>query len=144
MLVINFKAYTDSDWGLNSELLTNHISRYFEQDYYEYTILDDEVYEFRRTYTDDELNDAVNFLTSLRNSLHGRDYETDTIKEYFTIVIDAINNAINNNTHNVFVDSDTGEKLTQFSCNMYSNTELEFYGGFFDTNVKKIKNIEYE
>lgn len=144
MLVINFKAYTDGDWGLNSELLTNHISRYFEQDYYEYTILDDEVYEFRRTYTDDELTDAVNFLTSLRNSLHGRDYETDVINEYFNAVIDAINNAINSNTHNVFTDVDTGEKLAQFSCNMYSNTELEFYGGFFDVNIKKIKNIEYE
>ena len=144
MLVINFKAYTDGDWGLNSELLTNHISRYFEQDYYEYTILDDEVYEFRRTYTDDELTDAVNFLTNLRNSLYGRDYETDVIKEYFNTVIDAINDAISNNTYNVFVDSDTGEKLAQFTCSMYSNTELEFYGGFFDANIKKIKHIDYE
>ena len=97
-----------------------------------------------KAYTDDELTDAVNFLTNLRNSLHGRDYETDVIKEYFNTVIDAINDAISNNTYNVFVDSDTGEKLAQFTCSMYSNTELEFYGGFFDANIKKIKHIDYE
>lgn len=144
MLIINFNAYTDDDWGLNCELLNNHISRYFEQDYYEYTILEDEVYKFRRTYADDELTDAVNFLINLRNSLHGRDYETGVIREYFNIIIAAIDTAINCNTHNVFTDTDTGEKLAQFSCSMYGNTELEFYGGFFNNNIKKIKHIEYE
>lgn len=144
MLVITFDAYTDGDWGLNNELLNNHISRYFEQDYYEYTILDNEVYKFRRTYTDDELTDAINFLINLRNSLHGRDYETDVIREYFNIVIAAIDTAIKCNTHNVFTDADTDKKSTQFTCSMDSNTELEFYGGFFDNNIKKIKHIEYE
>lgn len=144
MFVINFKAYTDGDWGLNNELLNNHISRYFEQDYYEYTILDNEVYKFRRTYADDELTDVINFLINLRNSLHGRDYETDVISAYFNIVIAAIDTAIKCNTHNVFTDADTDEKSAQFSYDMDSNTELEFYGGFFDNNIKKIKHIEYE
>lgn len=144
MLAITFDAYTDNDWGLDGNLLTDHVSRYFAQKYYEYTILDDAVYKFRRIYTDNELTDAVNLLINLRNSLHGREYETDVVRDYFNTVIAAIDKAINSNTHNVFTDADTGEKLAQFSCSMYGNTELEFYGGFFDANIKKIKYIEYE
>ena len=144
MFVINFKAYTDDDWSINRELLNSHVSRYFENDFYEYTVLDDSIYKFRRTYADNELTDAVNLLINLRNSLHGREYETDVVRDYFNTVIAAIDKAINSNTHKVFTDADTGEKLAQFSCSLYGNTELEFYGGFFDANIKKIKYIEYE
>lgn len=144
MLVINFKAYTDGDWGINSELLNNHVSRYFDNDFYEYTVLDEHIYEFRRTYANDELTDAVNFLCSIRDGLHGRDYEVTTVKEYLNAVIDAINNSINCNSYNVFTDLDTDKTRNKFNYSMDGNTELELYGGFCDVNIKKIKHIEYE
>ena len=153
MLVINFKTYTDGDWGIDSEFLKNHTSRYFEQDLYEYTILDDYVYKFRRVFNNDELNEALDFMHKLKDGLHGQEYYVDKITEYISTVIEGIELAItyrNKGSENtdIFNTEDwlTGKPMqaSYFSFDMDGNTELTFSGYFDKDRINKIKHIEYE
>ena len=159
MFVIEFDAYTDGDWGFErkiTEKLSKHISRYFEQDYYEYTEVDVEDYyryKFRRTFNNNELDDALEFMTALKEALGGREYYEKRVKGNFDVIINGIKEAIlrksaNNPDDKVFYTTSwiTGEDeytgLCQFDFDGNSDGEIVAY--YNNKYVKKIKHIEYE
>ena len=159
MFVIEFNAYTDGDWGFDRktiEKLSKYISQYFEQNYYEYTMVDVEDYyryKFRRTFNNNELDDALEFMTSLKEALGGREYYEKRVKDNIDVIINGIKEAIlrksvNNPDDKVFYTTNwiTGKDeytgLCQFDFDGNSDGEIVAY--YNNKYVKKIKHIEYE
>lgn len=154
-LVIEFSAYCDGDWGIDDNLIKNHTSRYFDQRYYEYSkpFNDDATVKFRRVYLADELKDAASFLAAVRDSLHGDEDDTATIRKYFDAVINDLHNVISQKVscdkafhtcHGYIGDKPIYRATNEFSYYIDSNTELDFTGYFTDECPQKIKKIIYE
>lgn len=60
--VVELDIYTDGDYHINFEDLKGHNSRYFEQDLYEYTIIDSDSHKCKVRRVFDDLDEAVSFF----------------------------------------------------------------------------------
>lgn len=66
LTVVEFSIYTDGDFYFNRKFLQNHVSRYFDQEFYEYTKIDDYSYSARRVF--DRWEEAVEFLNTIKDN----------------------------------------------------------------------------
>lgn len=60
--VVEFDIYTDGDCCVDFDDLKDHKSRYFEQDLYEYTIIDPDSYKYKIRRVFDDPEDALSFF----------------------------------------------------------------------------------
>lgn len=60
--IVEFDIYTDGDCSVDFEDLKDHKSRYFEQDLYEYTIIDPDSYKYKVRRVFDDPEDALSFF----------------------------------------------------------------------------------
>lgn len=149
--VVDFDIYTDGDIGFNSDLLKNHTSRYFDSKFFEYTEInkDDYSYKFRRVFAVNEFNDAVTFLTALKNSLYGDGITIETIRRLIQEAITGLKRVIlGESTKAIFPDWPYPDETTvwrlDFNYQLDGNVELDFRGYFTGERPRKIKKIIYK
>lgn len=126
--VVEFSIYTDGDFYFNSKFLQNHVSRYFDQEFYEYTKIDDYSYSARRVFNLSE--DAVKFLNTIKDNC-GRHGEKNYVVD--EAVIPLIDDVLQDYwEHGHGYDYYDGNQTIEISI-----TDVE-------TDIKKIKSIQYE
>lgn len=129
--ILKLYIYTDGDWGIDNtftdKCMKNYVSKYFDNDLYEYTELPDDNYTYRLVRVFDTADELIDFVDSIKCSLHGNKYYIDEyIPEFF--------------------DRNIEEFLSRGYTNdfMDSNTEIELYMSSIETDAKKVKEIIYE
>lgn len=126
--VVEFEIYTDGDFYFNKSFLLNYTSRYFDQEFYEYTKIDDYSYSARRVF--DRSEEAVEFLNTIKDNC-GRQGEKNYIVD--EVVIPLIDDVLQDYwKHGRGYDWCDGNQTIEISI-----TDVE-------TDVKKIKSIQYE
>lgn len=106
----------------------NYTSKYFDPRFYEYTKIDDYFYSARRVF--DRSEDAVKFLNILKDSCGRHGEENWVVDEVVIPLIDDVLQDYWKHGHG----SDFRD----------GNQEIEFSIFDIETDVKKIKHIEYE
>lgn len=135
-LVLEMSFYTDGDWGFGDiSWLTEHTSRYFDNDFYEYTNRDEDGYRlsFRRVFDIiDDTAEVMQFFNRFTTGLHGRKGDLEYVSEFLDRAKEHI----------------TKHALTSKSYGYYDyldgNTEADITINMTDKDVLKIKEIIYE
>lgn len=128
LTIVYFYIFTDGDFEFKLDFLNNHTSRYFDQDFYEFTKIGD-YYEYsaRRVFEDSE--SAVEFVNKIKDNCAdpiGENYYIDeVIPEFFN---DILQTYLKYGWGSDFYDG---------------NVELSLSIEDVETDVKKIKCIEY-
>lgn len=87
--VVEFDIYTDGDCCVDFEDLKDHKSRYFEQDLYEYTIIDPDSYKYKVRRVFDDPEDALSFFDICdRISDHCSYFVTEILMERINLCIE--------------------------------------------------------
>ena len=86
--ILKLYIYTDGDWGIDNtftdKCMKNYVSKYFDNDLYEYTELPDDNYTYRLVRVFDTADELIDFVDSIKCSLHGNKYYIDEyIPEFF-------------------------------------------------------------
>ena len=128
LTVVEFEIYTDGDFYFNGSFLLNHTSRYFDPEFYEYTKVECYSYSARRVF--DSAEDAIEFVNSIKVNC-GRPEESNYILDDF--IFPFIENVIQDywKHGHVFDFYNSNEEFDLSICDI-------------ETDVKKIKHIEYE
>ena len=127
LTVVEFSIYTDGDFYFNSKFLQNHVSRYFDQEFYEYTKIGDYSYSARRVF--DLWEDAVKFLNTIKDNC-GRQGEKNYVVD--EVIIPLLDDVLR----------DYFEHGHGYDCRD-GNQTIEISIIDVETDVKKIKRIEY-
>jgi hypothetical protein len=128
LTVVEFEIYTDGDFHFNKDFLLNHTSRYFDQEFYEYTKTGDYEYSARRVF--DRSEDAVDFVNKIKDSCScSVDWRKYIIEHIDEIVNDVLQDYWAYNSG--YRDYDGNQTIILSICDV-------------ETDVKKIKHIEYE
>lgn len=139
-LILELSFYTDGDWGFGDiTWLTDHVSRYFDQNFYEYTLHEEGSYELklRRIFTFEDKNDAdviVDFIEKIRSGLHGN-------ASYLGYVNSFLERAEDDLQENGLKCK--GEYDYLYFDDMYGNTEAKITLKTTDKYVPEIKEIIY-
>ena len=127
LTVVEFSIYTDGDFWFKSDFLANYTSRYFDQNFYEFTKIGDYTYSARRVFEDSE--SAVEFVNRIKDNCKTHKdknyYIEEVIPEFFNDILQ------------------TYWKHGYGSDFRDGNVELELSIEDVETDVKKIKRIEY-
>lgn len=129
LTVVEFEIYTDGDFHFDKDFLLNYTSRYFDQDFYEYTKIDDYSYSARRVF--DITQDAIEFVNKIKDGC------TTSIENHLYIVNDYIPGMVNDAIQN-YCAHDYGYAYYD------GNFTFEISICDVETEVQKIKHIEYE
>lgn len=87
--VVEFDIYTDGDCCVDFDDLKDHKSRYFEQDLYEYTIIDPDSYKYKIRRVFDDPEDALSFFDICdRISDHQNYFVTEILMERINLCIE--------------------------------------------------------
>ena len=108
LIIIKANLYTDGDWGTDHKLFDGYVSRYFDADFYEYTMIEDYRIDFRRVFEDKE--SAIQFITRFMDSLHGREYELNRIKSICEHII--ITLKYNQDSYSDYMDGNSDGTLS--------------------------------
>lgn len=127
LTIVYFYIFTDGDFAFNSDFLNNYTSRYFDQDFYEFTKIEGYTYSARRVFEDSE--SAVEFVNKIKDNC------TDPIGENY--YIDEVIPEFFNDILQTYLKYDCG------SDSYDGNVELSLSIEDVETDVKKIKCIEY-
>lgn len=135
-LVVEMSFYNDGDWGFGDiDWLTEHTSRYFDNDFYEYTNHDEDGYKlsFRRVFDITEsVTEVVLFLQSFIANLRGKESNLECVWEFLERAKgDIMKNA----------QYDVSYTYRDF---LDGNTEADVKIYTTDKVVPKIKEIIYE
>lgn len=134
-IVLELRMYSDGDWGYDRSVFDHYTSKYFENDLYEYTVVDDYTTKIRRVfeYNHTGLNELCGMLEKIRNSTYGRC--SDEPNQFIDDALCALYGSkkkIDRNTKMNYSD-------------LYdSNTELEIDVYSIATEARPIKKIIYE
>lgn len=125
--VVELDIYMDGDCRVNFDDLKDYKSRYFEQDLYEYTIIDPDSHKCKVRRVFDDCDDALSFFDiSDRISDHCTYFVTDILLERINLCIEEFWRF---GSSNDFIDGD-------FTIDMAIYT--------IETSAKKLKTIIYE
>lgn len=127
-LILEMSVYTDGDWDFNRDLFANYTSKYFENEVYEYTYLEDHTCKIRRTFEDTEngYKEIISILTKFKESLRCRDkYTADMLNEFFDAQIEA------------------AKSYPEFHDDIDSNTEISIRVYSIDNDSHRIKTITF-
>ncbi len=127
-LILELSMYTDGDWGYDTSIFQNHTSRYFDNDLYEYTYLDDHTTKIRRVYGENENGFAamINLLQHICDTIHGRKSDTIIVKAFLMGSIICL------------------DKNETFCDDYDGNTEIDIDVKLVENDSKPIKQIIYE
>lgn len=125
--VVEFKAYTDGDVGIDNIFFKGYVSSYFENDLYEYSNHEDDSYSYALRRVFDTKEDAIRFVNTLFESMWGREYY---INEVFPRFKDEI-------TSDFYVN-DFGSDFID------GNVEMSLTMSVVKTSARKIKEVIYE
>jgi len=133
-IVVELRMYSDGDWGYDESMFDNYTSKYFENDLYEYTVVDDYTTKIRRVfdYSHTGLNELCEMLAKIRNSTYGR-------------CSDEPNQFIDDALCVLYAGKKKIDRNTKVSYSDYydSNTELEISVYSIATEARPIKKIIY-
>lgn len=128
LTIVEFEIYTDGDFYVDKSFLLNYTSKYFDPRFYEYTKIDDYFYSARRVF--DQSDDAVKFLGTLKDSCGRQGEENWVVDEVVRPLIDDVLQDYWKYGYGYdFRDGNQTIELSIIDVN---------------TDVKKIKHIEYE
>lgn len=124
-VILEMSVYTDGDWGFNESLFSAYKSKYFENEVYEYTFIEDYSLKIRRTFEDvkDGFNKIANLLTDFKDSIYGRN--VNTIKAFF-------------NRQIKFAKSNL-----EFYDEIDDDTEIDLHVYIIENDCRPIKEIIY-
>ena len=127
-VILEMSVYTDGDWGFDESLFSAYKSKYFENEVYEYTFIEDYSLKIRRTFEDvkDGFNKIVNLLTDFKDSIRCRDkYTKNQLNSFFCNQIE-------------FARSNL-----EFQSEIDSNTEIDIQVQIVNNDYRPIKEITY-
>lgn len=127
-VILEMSVYTDGDWGFNESLFSAYKSKYFENEVYEYTFIEDYSLKIRRTFEDvkDGFNKIANLLTDFKDSIRCRDeYTKNQLNSFFCNQIE-------------FARSNL-----EFQSEIDSNTEIDLHVYIIENGCRPIKEIIY-
>jgi hypothetical protein len=128
LTVVEFEIYTDGDFYFNDSFLLNYTSKYFDPRFYEYTKISDYSYSARRVF--DSTEDAIDFVRNIKAHCGRPDESNYILDDYiFPLIENVIQDYWKYGSGSDFYDS---------------NQEFELFIFDVETDVKKIKHIEYE
>ena len=128
-VILEMSIYTDGDWKFDKSIFENYVSKYFDNDLYEYTYIYDYGCKIRRTFEDinSGFTQIASILEELTNSISSKDDFTENkIKAFFHNQIKMANSKL------------------EFESDIDGNTEIEVEVSIIDSDSKPIKNIIYE
>lgn len=128
LTVVEFEIYTDGDFHFDKDFLLNYTSKYFDPEFYEYTKLGEYSYSARRVF--DRSEDAIEFVNSIKANC-GRHGESNIILDDYIFP---------------FIEMVIQDYWKYGHANDFLDGNQEFDLSIIDveTDVKKIKHIEYE
>lgn len=125
--VVELDIYTNGDYRIDFEDLKDHKSRYFEQNLYEYTIIDPDNYKCKARRVFDDPDDAVSFFDITDRISEPLDYfVTDILIERINLCIEEFWRFGHSND---FIDGNATINMAIYTV---------------ETGAKKIKTIIYE
>ena len=127
-VILEMSVYTDGDWGFNESLFSTYKSKYFENEVYEYTYVDNHTIKIRRTFegVKDGFNKIANLLTDFKDSIRCRDeYTKNQLNSFFCNQIE-------------FARSNL-----EFQSEIDSNTEIDLHVYIIENGCRPIKEIIY-
>lgn len=126
--MVEFNIYTDGDCCVDFEDLDGYLSRYFEYELYEYTVIDHDSYRYKCRRVFDEKTSAVDFLDEFKDRITSRKQYVET-----ELITPMINRCLESFEHSGY-GSDFIDGNVECEASIYTIV----------TNVRKIKTIIYE
>ena len=157
-IVITARAYTDGDWVIDDFDKTfnlNHKSRYFDYDFYEYTMKDYATYEVRRVTDISHIDNVIRILEEIIKDIHGRAI-IESVIERINKAIEWLKQYKDNGPDYMFtyyfdvfkLDKEDMDKhiLSRFDASEdeLGNSSLIFNIVILDTDIKEIDHIVYK
>ena len=127
-VILEMSIYTDGDWKFDKSIFENYVSKYFDNDLYEYTYIYDYSCKIRRTFEDIDtgFTQIESILEELTNSISSKDdFTENNIKAFFNNQIKMANSKL------------------EFEADIDGNTEINIRTIIIDNDSKPIKNITY-
>ena len=123
--IVQCSIHTYSDWYIDKKFIDpDHVSRYFENNLYEYTYVRGCTYKFRRVF--EKRSDASKFLINMKNAISGENNETKYVKEF-----------LKRNISDFITGSDISDIID-------ANTVFKLRVSEIETDAKQIKKITYK